>query len=147
MYVNNVPDLNIYKREITIMVRAAPLSVFGGLVLWWFWSISTDVEGVKVKLGFFFFFLCAYFCFLFYSVAAHRDKLNQIRLSCGVVGGGLRWLGLHNTQPCLFSRSRRRRRRFNLMNEPVKRKRQSKAIKDAEREMKNELPAQRGTER
>lgn len=23
MYVNNVPDLNIYKREITIMVRAA----------------------------------------------------------------------------------------------------------------------------
>lgn len=35
MYVNNVPDLNIYKREITIMVRAAPLSVFAGLVLWW----------------------------------------------------------------------------------------------------------------
>ncbi len=26
MYVNNVPDLNVYKREITIMVRAA--SVF-----------------------------------------------------------------------------------------------------------------------
>lgn len=23
MYVNNVPDLNVYKREITIMVRAA----------------------------------------------------------------------------------------------------------------------------
>lgn len=28
MYVNNVPDLNIYKREITIMVRGSPLSVY-----------------------------------------------------------------------------------------------------------------------
>lgn len=78
-------------------------------------------------------------------MAAHRDDLNQRLLSCGVVGEGLRWLGLHNTQPCLYSRSHHRR--FNLMNEPMKRKRQSKAIKDAEREMKNELPAQSGTER
>lgn len=54
MYVNNVPDLNIYKREITIMVRAASLSVYGGLV-----SIYTDIgceseTGVYYKLIFVF---------------------------------------------------------------------------------------------
>lgn len=56
MYVNNVPDLNIYKREITIMVRGASFVCVGALV-----SISTDTD-VEVKLGFImslFLFFCS----------------------------------------------------------------------------------------
>lgn len=108
MYVNNVPDLNIYKREITIMVRAASLSVHGGLV-----SIYTDT-GCESEIR-----VCDkhIFAFLFHSVAVHRHDLPQSHLSCGVVGGGLRCVSFHNTQRCLFSSNRC----FNLMNEPIKR--------------------------
>ena len=45
MYVNNVPDLNVYKREITIMVRAASLCIVG-------WFPFTQILIVKVKSGF-----------------------------------------------------------------------------------------------
>lgn len=107
MYVNNVPDLNIYKREITIMVR---LASFGGLFF-----IYTGI-GCKSEIR-----VCyeLIFCFVFHSVAAHWDDLNQSRHSGGVVGGGLRCVSFHNTQRCLFSSNLHRR--FNLMNELKKR--------------------------
>lgn len=125
MYVNNVPDLNIYKREITIMVRAASLSVYGGLV-----SGHTDI-GCESEIGVYNELIFVFCCILWLHTETTLTKVAT-RHSCGVVGCGLRCVSFHNTQRCLFSSSHHRC--FNLMNEPINRERQSQAIKDAEQE-------------
>lgn len=86
MYVNNVPDLNIYKREITIMVRGASLSVY--------WCIGFHLHkygrGSEIRVHYELIFVC--------SILWLHAEMTSATVSCC-----LRCVRFHNMQRCLFS--------------------------------------------
>lgn len=134
MYVNNVPDLNIYKREITIMVRAASLSVYGGLVLWWVGPFIQMLGCESEIRGGGFYALVFVFCSIVWlHTETTSTKVASVVAWLEVALGG----SVSTTHSGVSFQAATNHQCFNLMNERIKRERQSKVIK----EMKNKLPA------
>lgn len=95
MYVNNVPDLNVYKREITIMVRAASQ----------FW-VAVETLSLNSTYVFLLGFIARTFnlsCCLLIAISfdLHKDLLLPLFLSAAVDCGNVRLEAFTEEEICM----------------------------------------------